>query len=42
VQTIVLLKLAFTKMQSNKQTLKGRITIIVSKGVGNGPKIIND
>jgi hypothetical protein len=42
VETIVLLKLAFTKMQSNKQTLKGRITIIVSKGVGNGPKIIND
>jgi len=25
-------------MQSNKQTLKGRITIIVSNGAGNGPK----
>jgi hypothetical protein len=39
VRTIVILKLAFTKMQSNKQTLEGRITIIVSKGVGNGPKL---
>jgi len=25
-------------MQSNKQTLEGRITIIVSNGAGNGPK----
>ncbi len=39
VHTIVILKLAFTKMQSNKQTSEGRITIIVSNGVGNGPKI---
>jgi len=31
-------ELALTEMQSKTQTLGGRVTIIVSKGVGDGPE----
>jgi hypothetical protein len=36
--TSVTVELALTEMQSKTQTLGGRVTIIVSKGVGDGPE----